>query len=75
MVTLAAKKSLESGTDGTITRRSSGGQICQEGFCKCKNGRVLEICWDLSEPVEKQIYSAKVIRFSWNEAMMEAVNS
>ena len=74
-ITTAAKKSLESGITQSATRRSSGGQICQEGFCECKDGRVLKISWDLSYPIENQIRSAKIARLSWPAAAMEAINS
>ena len=74
-ITTAAKKSLESGVTQSATRRSSGGQICQKGFCECEDGKVLEIYWDLSYPIENQIRSAKIIRRSWHAAAMDAINS
>ena len=74
-ITAAAQKAIESGIKSHIIRRSSGGNICQEGFCECENGRILEVYWDLSEPLDNQITNAKVVRMSWHEAMMDAVNS
>lgn len=74
-ITTAAQKSLESGISNSIIRRSSGGNICQEGFCECGDGKVLEVYCDLSEPIDDQVRSAKVVRFGWDKACMEAVNS
>lgn len=74
-ITKAAKTSLESGIVDVIIKRSKCGKICQSGFIKCNDSRILAAEIDNSLLGMQKITSAKVFFGNWKTACLEAVNS